>query len=107
MMPPHLRPVLVELRSRLAALFGPRLLDLQLFGSYARGEATEDSDVDVFVLISELAPNEIALVADATSQLALETGLPLAAVPMASSGFAPSAPGRRFLREIERDGERP
>jgi predicted nucleotidyltransferase len=83
------------------------LLDLQLFGSYARGEANEDSDVDVFVLVRELTPDEIALVADATSQLSLETGLPLAAVPMASSSFTPSAPGRRFLREIERDGERP
>jgi predicted nucleotidyltransferase len=83
------------------------LLDLQLFGSYARGEATEDSDVDVFVLLRELTPNEIALVSDVTSQLARETGLPLAAVPMASGSFAPSAPGRRFLREIERDGERP
>jgi predicted nucleotidyltransferase len=107
MMPPHLRPVLVELKSRLAVLFGPRLVDLQLFGSYARGEATEESDVDVFVLIRDLTPDEIALVADATTRLSLETGLPLAAVPMASSHFTPSAPGRRFLREIERDGERP
>ena len=61
-MPPHLRPVLRELEAGLRSAFRARLHDLQLFGSYARGEATEDSDVDVPVLVDGLTPSEIAVV---------------------------------------------
>ena len=44
---------LPDLRARLAALYGDRLVRVVLFGSYARGEATEDSDVDVLVVLRE------------------------------------------------------
>ena len=42
---------LPDLRARLAALYGDRLVRVVLFGSYARGEATADSDVDVLVVL--------------------------------------------------------
>ncbi|MDT7855152.1 nucleotidyltransferase domain-containing protein [Rubrivirga sp. S365] len=40
---------LPALRRRLEAHYGDRLVRAVLFGSYARGEATEESDVDVLV----------------------------------------------------------
>jgi uncharacterized protein len=107
MMPPHLRPVLLELRARLARSFGERFCDMRLFGSYARGEATEESDVDVLVLIDALKQAEIAVVADATTRLALETGVPLASLPMASERFTRTTASQGFVDEVERDGERP
>ena len=42
---------LPDLRARLDALYGARLVRVVLFGSYARGEATPDSDVDVLVVL--------------------------------------------------------
>ena len=42
---------LPALRQRLDALYGDRLVRAVLFGSYARGEATEKSDVDVLVVL--------------------------------------------------------
>jgi uncharacterized protein len=48
--------VLRSNRGRLATMYGVR--DLQLFGSVARGEATETSDVD---LIVEFDPDRITL----------------------------------------------
>jgi len=33
--------------------FGRRIADIRLFGSWARGEADEDSDVDVLVVFEE------------------------------------------------------
>ena len=33
------------------ARFGPRLLYLGLSGSYARGEATEESDIDIHLIL--------------------------------------------------------
>ena len=106
MMPPHLRPALLELEARVSRLFPGRRCTVRLFGSYARGQAHEDSDVDVLVLVDGLVPGEIAHVADATSALAIETGLALASVAMATERFVPG-PGRGFVGEVERDGERP
>jgi predicted nucleotidyltransferase len=37
--------------------FGGEFLGLMLFGSWARGEAREDSDVDVLVLFNNLVGN--------------------------------------------------
>lgn len=41
-----------EFRERLAEVYGERLKGVYLFGSYARGEATEDSDIDVAVVLA-------------------------------------------------------
>ena len=40
-----------EFRDHLAALYGERLKGVYLYGSYARGEAREDSDIDVAVIL--------------------------------------------------------
>jgi len=40
-----------EFHDHLAALYGERLKGVYLYGSYARGEATEDSDIDVAVVL--------------------------------------------------------
>ena len=50
-MPEHLAPILAELRRRLEALYGPRLVRLVLFGSQARGDAESGSDIDVLVVL--------------------------------------------------------
>ena len=47
--PEKLRPLLEELKRGLQEIYGDRLRAVLLFGSQARGEATEDSDVDVAV----------------------------------------------------------
>ena len=110
-MPSHLRPVLLELKTRLALRFADRFSEVRLFGSYARGEANVHSDVDVLVLVDGLATDEIAAVSDITFTLAVETGVPLASAPMATERFAagldPALTGGAFVREVERDGERP
>ena len=106
-MPPHLRPVLLELEAGLRATFGPRLRDVRLFGSYARAEAHEESDVDVLVLVDRLDLAEVGPVADVATRVGLETGTPLAVLPMASERYAVlAARGRGLVTELERDGER-
>jgi type I restriction enzyme S subunit len=45
--------LLREFRDRLASLYGSRLKRVYLYGSYARGDADEDSDIDVAVVLAE------------------------------------------------------
>jgi predicted nucleotidyltransferase len=73
-MNPRLRTILAELRSRLEALYGDRLVKLVLFGSQARGDADADSDIDVLVVLKgEVNPfEEIERGSHVTADISLE-----------------------------------
>lgn len=49
-LPPNVRRALESLKARLIAHFGAQFYQLRLFGSHARGEQHEESDVDVLIL---------------------------------------------------------
>ena len=51
---PALNHLLAEYRRLLVERLGGGLISLQLFGSYARGEAGPDSDVDVAVIVDRI-----------------------------------------------------
>ena len=48
------RSILEELKNLLLPVFGERLQQVVLFGSVARGQETEDSDVDVLVVLNDV-----------------------------------------------------
>jgi predicted nucleotidyltransferase len=48
-----LETILTELRQRFTAIFGTRLDKLILYGSQARGDADEESDIDVMVVLKQ------------------------------------------------------
>ncbi|WP_456421086.1 nucleotidyltransferase family protein [Thermococcus sp.] len=50
----ELLEILREVKEKLAEILGDDLVEVILFGSYARGEAREDSDVDVLVVVKKL-----------------------------------------------------
>ena len=55
----ELNPILKELKTQLTSLYGERLKRLILFGSWARGEAGEDSDIDIVVVLAgDVIPGE-------------------------------------------------
>ncbi|MSP24305.1 MAG: nucleotidyltransferase domain-containing protein [Myxococcales bacterium] len=56
--PPSVRAAIERFRIGVQARFGPRLRELVLFGSYARGDADDESDVDLLVVIDELSEAE-------------------------------------------------
>ncbi|NUO19417.1 nucleotidyltransferase domain-containing protein [bacterium] len=72
-----LKPILAELKQRLTELYGERLSQLILFGSQARGDATEDSDVDVLVVLEgEVEPFvESDQVVPITADISLRLGV--------------------------------
>jgi predicted nucleotidyltransferase len=81
--------------------FGARLAALELFGSRARGEGRDDSDLDLLVSIRGLSRSERNQVIDDAADLTLETGLVLSPLVVDSDAFGPDLP---LAKEIARDG---
>lgn len=57
-LPATVQAAIDRFRDALRARFGDRLRELVLFGSHARGDAHEDSDVDLLVVIDGLTEPE-------------------------------------------------
>jgi uncharacterized protein len=69
-----LQTILAELKAKLAAEYGNRLVNVILFGSQARGDATPESDIDVMVVLKGTVNpyQEIDRTNALTSRLSLE-----------------------------------
>jgi predicted nucleotidyltransferase len=88
--------------------FGPRLLDVRLFGSYARGEAHEESDVDCLVLLDRVERGDDRTVTDLAADLVWQIGgVVISPLVMSADQFdAWKAGERRVPLAIEREGIR-
>ena len=103
--PSFLRPPLTASRELLRARFGDRLTAMLLFGSHARGDAHEESDVDVLVLVEGLTYSEwsdtIADFVDTTITYQVD----LAPLVMSSERWSSlRAQERALVTELDRDG---
>src|SRR5262249_12346854 len=98
--PSSLRGPLDAYAERLRRVFGDRLREVRLFGSYARGEANEDCDVDVLVLVDGLTDREIGIASGEVAEVILATKLPLAPLPMSTEHFADLRRRERLLAKL-------
>lgn len=106
--PPAVTAALGRFRTALSRRFAQRLRELVLFGSWARGEAHEDSDVDVLVVVDELTESErgevmdLAYDADAADR---DAWVGISPLPYSTVQAADLRSRERLLfREIARDG---
>jgi predicted nucleotidyltransferase len=85
----EIEPILKEFRAGVEVLYKERLKSIILYGSWARDEATEDSDIDlVVVLAGKVDPcEEIDRMADIFTDLNLEHNVLMAVYPVSESAF--------------------
>lgn len=87
--PKHVAAALAELKAAFTELYGERLRGLYLFGSYARGDCREDSDVDVLLLLAGPinVGEEISRYNGSASEICLRYDLLIGIVPTAEESF--------------------
>jgi type I restriction enzyme S subunit len=76
------KALMEELKIGLVPLYGERLKGVYLYGSYARGEADEESDVDVLVVLDgfEQYGREIDRTGQLGADLSLKYGVSISKV---------------------------
>ena len=83
-----LSDLLQELHNSLKTLYEDRLIQLILYGSQARGEATEDSDIDVMVVLkSPVSPGIEILRGEIKAMLNLKYDELISVLPISEEDF--------------------
>jgi predicted nucleotidyltransferase len=79
-----------ELKKKLKKLYGRRLKDIILYGSWARGEATEASDIDLLVMLKgKVVPGEeIDRMIDVITEMNLNYGVLISVYPVSEENYA-------------------
>lgn len=65
----NIHDILLEFSQEVRQLFGDKLTKIILYGSYARGEQRENSDVDIMIL-ADIEPEEVSYYADKAFDIA-------------------------------------
>jgi len=102
-LPLALAGTLSQFQRELRDLYAERFRGLLLYGSYARGEAREGSDVDLLVLLDGPVNvgREIWRMGAVSGRLSLDSGLVLAVRPMSLDEYRTK--DSAFLRSVRRE----
>ena len=81
--------LLTKLRHGLEHLYGERLAGVYLFGSFARAEATPESDVDILIVLDKVTDygQEIEHTGHLISELSLDYEVSISRVFVSSSAW--------------------
>lgn len=103
----ELQTILTETRPVLLEIFGDNLEKLWLYGSYARGEATTESDIDVMALV-KMSREELSAyrrhISEFTSDIDLEYNVLLSVKLQDSETFWKYAEAQPFYANVLKDG---
>ena len=99
-----IKNIIKELKSGLEKKYGSQLKCILLFGSYARGEETEDSDIDIAVILEDFdhACTEIERTGDIVSSLSLKFDTLISLVPIKEKDWLERK--TTLISNIKRDG---
>ena len=97
----ELRAILSELKARFQELYGERLVQMVLYGSQARGDAEDGSDIDVLVV---LPGEEISRTSHVVSEICLEHDVVISCLYMSEERFLHR--NGPLLRNVRREGVR-
>jgi predicted nucleotidyltransferase len=96
--------ILKEFREEIEKLYGKRLKSIILYGSWARGDATEESDIDVLIVLEgEVIPGkEIDRMIDIITEINLKHGVLVSVYPVSKEDY--STINSPLLINVRREG---
>ena len=102
--PVRIRKLLKELKEGLVRIYGDRLQGLYLYGSYARGDYRQGSDVDVMILLSDYKNywEELMRSTELASDISLEYDVTVSRLIMKETQWKQS--DMPVLRNIRKEG---
>ncbi len=100
----EIQSILAEIRSRIEAFYGPRLNNILLYGSHARGDAEAGSDIDILVVLrGPVDPGkEIARTGEIVADISLRFGEVISCLFMDEEQFLHR--NGPLLRNVRREG---
>jgi len=99
--------IAAEFKHDLRKLYGDQLAGLILFGSYARGDFREDSDMDFAIILKDPATrttDEIVRVAPISGELSYKYGVMVSILPVSEQKLISSMQG--VYQNIREEGIR-
>jgi len=101
-----IKPVLNELAQLIRLHYGKRLKDIVLYGSYARGNFNENSDIDILVVLDDVKSEmqEISALAELKTDLLLQSDWYLSTNPVSVSKYEMS--DFTFYKNVRNEGIR-
>ncbi|MCK4581623.1 MAG: nucleotidyltransferase domain-containing protein [Dehalococcoidia bacterium] len=81
--------ILKDFRGEVKKLYGRKLKSIILYGSWARGAATEESDIDLLIVLEgKIAPGrEIDRMIDIITELNLKYGVLISVYPISAEDY--------------------
>ena len=103
----NVKKIIEDLCSRVAPLFPQDRIEAILFGSYARGDAESDSDIDVLILV-DASRQDISMqnctVGNLAADFLLEYGIVVSPIVENRDYFIKNLNVLPFYRNIAREG---
>ena len=100
----EIRSILAELKERFQELYGERLVQMVLYGSQARGDAEDGSDIDVLVVLKgEVDPSsESQNAGDITYDISYRNDVVVSCVFVSEERYARGE--GPLIRNVRREG---
>jgi uncharacterized protein len=96
---------LARFKGALQSLLGDNLLSLRLFGSRVRGEGTEESDLDILVLVKKKDRALCRRIVEESLEVDLAYEINLAPTILSAAEYQQNQEyGTPFYRNVEREG---
>lgn len=96
--------ILDEFRAEVEKLYSKKLKDIVLYGSWARGDATEESDIDLLIVLEgKVIPGkEVDRMINIITDINLEYGVLLSVYPISEEDY--STVKSPLLINVRREG---
>ncbi|MBQ7845763.1 MAG: nucleotidyltransferase domain-containing protein [Clostridia bacterium] len=105
----EVRTIIAQLREKLANIFPQEQFDIILFGSYARHDADDESDIDVMFLVNssrQTIQEKHWQIGEAAAEVLMDFGIVVSPIVENRAYYHANADLLPFFRNVQREGVR-